>query len=304
MDHQTVIDRSDLRKWRIELPNLYDDADLDPYEFRLLAHYKRVGTCTEGLATTARKCHMSVGQASEKRRSLADKGWIQMTEVSTPRGPGFQIEVVDVWEDNFAHYSTRRRNTPSPSEASPHQVKAPLTTRNDASPGEIYPSPGETKNQPVKNQPIQNLGADAPASVWNLLEPKAPIIPGTQRARAAAALTRNQARQGHAAADLTWLSEQSRPLAQAFIDAAGIVPARAEQSYWRKSLNTQCEIGLTPAQVAAAVTRMRAEGLTIKDPGSVTAIARDLAASAQNVAVSPRILAAQAKTAHYRGAND
>ena len=44
-ENQQLYDAGDLRKYRIELPNLYDDADLDPYEFRLLAHYKRVGTC-------------------------------------------------------------------------------------------------------------------------------------------------------------------------------------------------------------------------------------------------------------------
>ena len=63
-DQQHIYDDSDLRKYRIELPNLYDDADLDPYEFRLLAHYKRVGRCTEGTRTTAAKCHMSPPQVS------------------------------------------------------------------------------------------------------------------------------------------------------------------------------------------------------------------------------------------------
>src|SRR5215213_5779615 len=80
-EQQEIYDDSDLRKYRIELPNLYDDADLDPYEFRLLVHYKRVGRCTKGTRTTATACHMSVGQVSEKRQSLHDKGFIRMKKV-------------------------------------------------------------------------------------------------------------------------------------------------------------------------------------------------------------------------------
>ena len=54
-EQQEIHDDSDLRKYRIELPNLYDDSDLDVYEFRLLAHYKRVGRCTEGSKATGKK---------------------------------------------------------------------------------------------------------------------------------------------------------------------------------------------------------------------------------------------------------
>ena len=71
-----IQDDSDLRKYRIELPNLYDDSDLDPYEFRLLAHYKRVGTCTESTKTTAKKCKMSPRQVSSKRQVLRKSGFI------------------------------------------------------------------------------------------------------------------------------------------------------------------------------------------------------------------------------------
>ncbi len=119
---QEIHDDSDLRKYRIELPNLYDDSGLDPYEFRLLAHYKRVGRCTEGIKTTAKKCSMSEGQVSGKRKSLHEKGFIVMNEKPLPGG-GFSyvIFVVDKWRENFEKYS----KTPSPHEGgySPHETK-------------------------------------------------------------------------------------------------------------------------------------------------------------------------------------
>lgn len=147
VDKQTITDPSDLRKYRTELPNLYDDAELDVYEFRLLAHYKRVGTCTEGLETTAAKCKMSAGKASEVRQSLADKGFINLQRVTMDAGRyRYVVEVADRWIENFARYSGLSEHeiqaqlkaaSPSPHEASP-------------SPREGSPSPREGKNKPIK----------------------------------------------------------------------------------------------------------------------------------------------------------
>jgi hypothetical protein len=145
---QVISDLSDLRKYRIELPNLADDGELDPFEFRLLVHYKRVGTCTEGLETTAKKCRMSEGKVSQCRQSLADKGWIVLQRVSMDEGRyRFIVTVADRWLENFARYSgistaviseQLRQASTSPREGSP-------------SPHEASPSPREGKNKPIKN---------------------------------------------------------------------------------------------------------------------------------------------------------
>ena len=100
-----IQDDGDLRKYRIELPNLYDDSELDPYEFRLLAHYKRVGTCTESSRTTAAICKMSTMAVSKKRKSLHKKGFIVLKKVHVERGFSYKITVVDKWMENFVKYS-------------------------------------------------------------------------------------------------------------------------------------------------------------------------------------------------------
>lgn len=127
---QEIIDESDLRKYRIELPNLYDDSDLDVYEFRLLAHYKRVGRCTESTSTTSKKTHMSAGQVSQKRQSLYDKGFIVMKTVyldDEHKTYSYKITVVDKWRENFERYydPSRGEGYPSLSETppSPHETK-------------------------------------------------------------------------------------------------------------------------------------------------------------------------------------
>lgn len=94
----------DLRKWFTMTPNLYDDADLDVYEFRLLSHYVKVGNCWESTKTTAKNCKMSVSTVISKRLSLESKGFIMLT-VDEEHGNTWLIEVVDKWQENFNKYS-------------------------------------------------------------------------------------------------------------------------------------------------------------------------------------------------------
>lgn len=136
MDEQQITSKADLRKWRIELPNLYDDSDLDPYEFRLLAHYVRVGNCYESTRTTAEKCKMSPGQVVEKRRTLADKKFIRLGE--SKQGT-ISIEILDVWQKNFRKYSARSRSKQA---RSPHEQNC---------------SPSEPKKEQIEERTIEEV---------------------------------------------------------------------------------------------------------------------------------------------------
>ncbi len=124
------IKSTDLRKYRTELPNLYDDAIQDPYNFRLLAHYVRVGITYESTRTTAKKCGMSVGQVSKKRKELQTKGWITLD--FSDKGT-ILVTVVDRWAENFKKY----QRSPGEQPRSPHEHQR---------------SPGETKNNHIKKE--------------------------------------------------------------------------------------------------------------------------------------------------------
>ena len=118
---QLIEDEGDSKKYRTELPNLYDDSDLDPFEFRLLAHYKRVGYCYESTRTTAAKCRMSVGRVVASRKALAVKH--KLIDLSTDVDYGtIGIKVMDKWRENFEHYSSLKRS-PHERERSPHELK-------------------------------------------------------------------------------------------------------------------------------------------------------------------------------------
>lgn len=152
-EEQVIFDLSDLKKYRTELPNLYDDAELDVYEYRLLGHYKRVGICREGLPTTAKKCRMSEGQASEKRQALADKGWIKLERLEMGgKRYRYVVRVVDRWIENFARYSGMSV------EEINEQVKKGSPSR-----GEGSPSRGEGKKELIKNQTDERFAVIAKA---------------------------------------------------------------------------------------------------------------------------------------------
>lgn len=57
-----------------------DQAGLDVYEFRLLGHIARRGSCFASLDTTAELCQMSVRKAQYTLKALLDKGFIVKTQ--------------------------------------------------------------------------------------------------------------------------------------------------------------------------------------------------------------------------------
>jgi hypothetical protein len=54
-----------------------DQVGLDVYEFRLLGHIARRGSCFASLATTADLCKMSVRKAQSTLKSLEKRGFIE-----------------------------------------------------------------------------------------------------------------------------------------------------------------------------------------------------------------------------------
>jgi hypothetical protein len=116
-------DESDLKKYRTEIPNMIFDIGLTPYEVALYGHLKRVcgaekgGKCWKSVSTLSRETGMSAGRVSEARAELARRGLIHM------------------------RYSAE--GNPSQYEGGLHHVKG-------------YPSRGETKKEPLEEEPIKN----------------------------------------------------------------------------------------------------------------------------------------------------
>jgi hypothetical protein len=123
----------------------------------------------------------------------------------------------------------------------------------------------------------EDIGGDSPPNEPPALAPDPSALPkSVKNPRTFQALEKFENRED--TLDLSWLAESLRPLAAAFVKAAGEEhrPQKWEQSKWRKILGQQRSIGLTADDILQAVKKMRTDGLTIKGPESVTGTARDL----------------------------
>ena len=257
---QHIIDHGDLRKYRIELPNLYDDAELDVYEFRLLVHYKRVGTCWESVRTTAEKCRMSVGKVSQARRSLAKKGWIVVEEKADG---GFIIHVQDVWERNFAHFTRRSSG------------------EQGCSCGEQGCSCGEPKNKPIKKEPIKNNSVYTRAREADGTPSESPSASGNPPVYFSRSVRRSWASPLPPIEQET-ISADIVALADYFADRIGrkTPDLRFKHDQWRDPLERILEMGDSVAGgkslIDQAVTYMDQTNLSIGTPKSIVNVAASL----------------------------
>ena len=161
---QQLQDDSDLRKYFATIPHMADD-DLDPYQYRLYGHYKRVcgqdGECWESVKTTATKCKMSTGMVTKTRNELQEMGYIKVSKGETENST-CTITILDRWAENMTRYSKR-----SQSEQDVHTVNAsvhtmkqrrtlkeePFKKETDSGERRATPSSTKTKTPPDPNSP-------------------------------------------------------------------------------------------------------------------------------------------------------
>lgn len=132
-DEAQAITQPENRYFHIML-NMADD-ELDPYEYRLLGHYVRVGTTFESTRTTAQKTKMSVGKVASTRQALVIKGYIEITKAEGQET--LSITILDRMLENVSRFDER-----SSGEQSVHQVNKKGRKRSS---GEQERSSGEPK---------------------------------------------------------------------------------------------------------------------------------------------------------------
>lgn len=110
MPDETQIVQSQQMSYFSIIPHLADD-ELDLYEYRLYGHYLRVcgqhnKPCVEKTRTTAAAVGFSPGKVIETRRSLAEKGYVAIHEISSRTGPTrIIINLLDIWPRNITKYA-------------------------------------------------------------------------------------------------------------------------------------------------------------------------------------------------------
>jgi hypothetical protein len=131
-----IRDISSLHKYRTEMPNIIDELDLDPYEYRLYCKYKRIagdqGMCIKSNKNLAAECSMSVRKLQQIKKSLTEprellsgKPLITITERKTVRGdPDTDlIKIIDIWPENFLFFIQKKsKGGASPARGVVHKV--------------------------------------------------------------------------------------------------------------------------------------------------------------------------------------
>jgi hypothetical protein len=257
-----ITNKADLRKWRTEIPNLYDDAGLDPYAFRLLVHYARVGDCWESVRTTAAICKMSVGQVVKSREELIAAGFIASEK--NQRG-GYNIDVVDRWAENFATFSEKResKRAAERQDGEPvHSANSVFTERTACSCDEQECSCGEPKKELSKKTDAYasgaaEQGADAPA----------PTRKGASRAR----FTCTDAQADELVGHFSGVSLIERPMCVTSGQFAYF------NKQWKTPVKTLYDtvgnMEHTKQLITHTVRLMQQKGLTITDPNSILKMA-------------------------------
>lgn len=138
-----------------------DDDDLDPFAYRLLAHYRRVcgrnseATCFEAVETTAKICQMGITKTRVTRQQLTALGYIRVEQ--REKGRSLHITLVDRMAENVARYTPIKKDTP--------------TEFNTPTPIENIPTPLSNsipKEEPSKDNPSKNDSSTPP----DVLPPK------------------------------------------------------------------------------------------------------------------------------------
>lgn len=118
MNKQRVEDEGRAHKYFHILPNMVDD-DLDPFQYRLYGHYKRIcgdtGTCEESVRQTADATKMSTKTVEKARDELADMGYIHQVKPSKQearKGQTVHVTLVDRWAENVYRYAKAVVNLP------------------------------------------------------------------------------------------------------------------------------------------------------------------------------------------------
>jgi hypothetical protein len=131
------------------IPNIVDDDKrLSVHDFRLYCHLRRVagenGVCFQTTRTLAEVTNMSIGAIVKSKRNLLKLGYIRIERQLWKGQICDQVTIANIWGENLAKY----HNKSAQNEAGVHQVNGRC-------------SPGELKNEPLKEKPRSPIGREA-----------------------------------------------------------------------------------------------------------------------------------------------
>lgn len=111
MTKQSIANNAPAHKYFTTMLNMADD-DLDPFQYRLLAHYIRKsghgGKIDESVRETAKLTHMSTVKVQKARNDLEAMGYIGVvkpTKAQARKGATISVTIMDRWAENINRYA-------------------------------------------------------------------------------------------------------------------------------------------------------------------------------------------------------
>ena len=265
------------RDYYTQIPNLVDVMHLSPFAYRLYGHLRKVagetGKCWQNTETLAKECNMSGGTVSNYKRELENvyPPLIRIESKPFEKGIYHEIVITDIWAINHAFWSGEEVTILCADGVAFHSV-------NDyRSCGELDRSCGETKNNPIKNNPNTSesfFEKDQPLEQDQELKPDL-AAPLEWRILSGQAVTQKDLEVSRpvsipGAEFFTQYHPDQLRYAEPFSRKFGRGPKnKADAKIWRMAIDTAISYKLTPDDLVDQITINWQAGLTVKGPMSV-----------------------------------
>lgn len=158
-----VVDESNPKQWRTELPNILvkgSKSEISVYSKWLYVYLKSVagegGKCWQSTKTIAKGSGISAGKVSSCKKELAEANLISIEKGDVKKGNSDTIKIRDIWGQNFKEFED---NYPRSSHEHPHS-----RDEHTHSSHEHTRSRHESKKNPIKKEPYEEKGTRAGSS--------------------------------------------------------------------------------------------------------------------------------------------
>jgi len=255
-DNQYQIrDEASPRDYYSQIPNLVDIMELSPHAYRLYGHLRRVagddGKCCQSTKTLAAACDMSLGKVSECKQELENvyPPLIRVESKRFDRGAYHEIAITDIWELNHTFFTGGEITVKTAKGKAFHNMNG---WRSQC---ETLRSAGETKNNPVKNNPEPGVIQEIEKQANKKMDVHLDLL------RQSVGKTSYPKRES--------LPEPIRELIDAFVEATGIKPLGKEAMSWLVVGQDWLSLGATPDDVKGALEYAKGK-FAVMTPHSLT----------------------------------
>lgn len=156
-----ILDEAAPRDYFAQIPNIVDLMELSPHAYRLYGRLRRVagesGRCWQSTKTLAKVCNMSAGKVSESKHELENvyPPLIRIESRKFDRGTYHEITITDIWEINHAFFTGGEVTIKTANGWAFHNMNGWRSQY------EQDRSPGETKKNPVQEEPERDYKDEA-----------------------------------------------------------------------------------------------------------------------------------------------